>query len=196
MKKFLLGVSSLIMPMALVVYGCNVINTLATVILACASVVFMIGYTMNKFKLVGKRGYKDIYDSFGYASVGNAVTAFVFLFLTFVGARMTVAGFSGDIMRFSALMAGVAYIALIGIVASAIYLVRNKWIDGWQTTQMYSIIGFTACIGFACAYEALKPYGLVVPEQIGNIITGLLMVSGLCLVVCGYKLTVYDVEHA
>ena len=60
---------------------------------------------------------------------------------------------------------------------------------------MLSIIGFIASIGFACAYEALKPYGAVVPENIGNFVSAFLMLSALGISICGYKLTVYDVEH-
>lgn len=196
MNKFLFGVFSLVVPMALVAYNCNVINAYLVAALGCLAIIFMLGYTIKKFSMIGKRrGYNCNWDAFGYAAIGNAVTAFVFLFLTFVGARIYSEGFWENSLRFAPLMASVAYFSLIGIIACVIYLIRNSWINGWQRTLMLSIIGFVACIGFSCAYEALKPYGAVVPENIGNFVSAFLMLSALGSSICGYKLTVYDVEH-
>lgn len=195
MKKIICRVLSLIVPAMLVVYNYNVINNYLVAILGCLSMGFMLCYTARKFRSIGKRGYNNLWDAFGYAAIGNAVTAFIFLTLTFVGARIYSEGFWENSLRFAPLMASVAYFSLIGIIACVIYLIRNSWINGWQKTLMLSIIGFTASIGFACAYEALKPYGAVIPENIGNFVSYFLMLSALGISICGYKLTVYDVKH-
>ena len=80
MKKLILGVLSLIVPMALVVYNFNVFNNLIAEILGYFFIGFMLGYTGKKFSMIGKRGYNNLRDAFGYVSVGNAVTTFVFCF--------------------------------------------------------------------------------------------------------------------
>ncbi len=187
MKKLILGVLSLIVPMALVVYGITVFNVLTVNLLAYVFIGFMLGYTGKKFSMIGKRGYNSLWNAFGYASVGNAVTAFIFLTLTFIGARICSESFWDNQIRFAPIMASVVYFALIGIVACAISLLKMKNVDMDRKALMIFIATFLLCIAIGCCSEILKSYGIILQDT--EALSTMLILSAGGASVAKYRIT-------
>ena len=190
MKKLILGVLSLIVPMALVVYGIMVFGVLTVNLLAYVFIGFMLGYTGKKFSMIGKRGYNNLWDAFGYASVGNAVTTFVFLLLTFIGARICSENFWDNQIRFAPIMASVVYFTLIGVVACAIYLLKMKGIDMDRKALMIFIAMFLLCIAIGCCSEILKSYGIILQDT--ESLSILLILSAGGASVAKYRITKHN----
>lgn len=190
MKKLILGVLSLIVPMALVVYNFNVFNNLIAEILGYLFIGFMLGYTGKKFSMIGKRGYNNLRNAFGYASVGNAVTTFVFLLLTFIGARICSESFWDNQIRFAPIMASVVYFALIGIVACAISLLKMKNVDMDRKALMIFIATFLLCIAIGCCSEILKSYGIILQDT--ESLSILLILSAGGASVAKYRITKHN----
>lgn len=189
MKKAILGVLALVVPMTLVVYNFNVFNNLIAEILGYLFIGFMLGYTGKKFSMIGKRGY-NLWDAFGYASVGNAVTTFVFLLLTFIGARICSESFWDNQIRFAPIMASVVYFALIGIVACAISLLKMKNVDMDRKALMIFIATFLLCIAIGCCSEILKSYGIILQDT--ESLSTILILSAGGASVAKYRLTKHN----
>ncbi len=190
MKKLILEVLSLIVPMALVVYNFNVFNNLIAEILGYLFIGFMLGYTGKKFSMIGKRGYNNLRDAFGYASVGNAVTTFVFLLLTFIGARICSESFRDNQILFAPIMASVVYFALIGIVACAISLLKMKNVDMDRKALMIFIAMFLLCIAIGCCSEILKFYGIIMQDT--EPLSAMLILSAGGASVAKYRITKHN----
>lgn len=190
MKKAILGVLALVVPMTLVVYNFNVFNNLIAEILGYLFIGFMLGYTGKKFSMIGKRGYNNLWDAFGYASVGNAVTTFVFLLLTFIGTRICSESFWDNQIRFAPIMASVVYFALIGIVACAISLLKMKNVDMDRKALMIFIATFLLCIAIGCCSEILKSYGIILQDT--ESLSILLILSAGGASVAKYRLTKHN----
>lgn len=196
MKKLILGVLALIVPMALVVYvsyvlgGSNVANFFGVIFIG-----LMCTRTFRYFNRVGKRDYTSNDDALWSALVFNAVIIAFHAFAGLVYGKIFIAGFDDNLLRFSPVMGALAYGSLLGSIICCIRLFKNQWLDAWEKVLTLSIMTFTFGFAFCCGYEALKPYGLVVPEQLGNLVSGLIAISVIGIISCCYKLTVYDVEH-
>ena len=190
MKKLILGVFSLVVPMTLVVYGIMVFDVLTVNLLAYVFIGFMLGYTGKKFSMIGKRGYNNLWDAFGYASVGNAVTTFVFLLLTFIGARICSESFWDNQIRFAPIMASVVYFTLIGIVACAISLLKMKNVDMDRKALMIFIATFLLCIAIGCCSEILKSYGIILQDT--ESLSTILILSAGGASVAKYRLTKHN----
>lgn len=163
MKKMIYGVLSLLVPMALVLYG---INGVASGVLGILTIALMQIYTANKFRGVGKRrGYRKMEDAFKYASIGNECWAFGYLLLVFCGTKIFVPGFEANPCRFNPLMATMVYACTLGIIACVTYLLKNeKEIGMDQKALMVFIPLFLFCIAMGCIAEIMKAYGRILPD--------------------------------
>lgn len=201
MKKVILGVLALIVPMALVIYVSMVLRGDAIAnFFGAVFIGLMCARTVRYFGLVGKKGaYTDNTDAFRSALVFNAAVAVFHALAGLAYGKIFVAGFEDMVLRFSPIMAAVAYGCMLGIVACSIRLINNYnnyWTNSWEKANTWSILGVVASIMTACAAETVKPYGIVFPEAVSKIVAVIVSISVLGLIITGYKLTVYDIEHA
>lgn len=183
--KLTLGVLALVVPMALVMYVWNGIGSMVLGVLAMA---FMFMYTANKFRGIGKRrGYHNLADAFAYSAIGNGVIAFTCIMVVGVIARLSANNFRTD-----PVMLCVAYFALIGGIIAIVRLIKNDWLDGWGKAQCIFGIGFALGLMSFCIAESVVSF----PEALYKGIMILMLMSGAAVAVCGWKISVYDVEHA
>lgn len=174
MKKAILGVLALVVPMALVVYTICFNYGLISTVFGCVTMAAMTIYAINKFNFVGKkRGYNSNANALCYASIGSACWSFGYIFLSFVCAK--IGDGNADIYRFTPLMAVVVYMCVLGIIACIAHILKKKYIDMDHKALMIFISTFLLCIAISCGAEISKLYGSFVPDT--EALSTMLMIS-------------------
>ena len=197
MKNLAYGVLACIIPATLVIYGFKFISGNTAMFFGCFALGLMAVFTHGKFKAIGEDDrYRNLQDAFCVALIGNAIIAGIYLFLTFVGAKVFYAEVARTLLEFPPLMFAGAYSCWIVGIFCIIRLFKNKWLDIWQKTHTTLFLVTACCIMFYCLYTALKPYGAYVSEQVESTVFIIMMLSICGIVICGYKITVYDVNHS
>ena len=156
MKKLIFGVLALVVPMTLVSYTMHFVGNIVVTILGIMTMCAMVAYTVNKFRLIGHRGYKNMTNSLGYASLGNVCWTFGYMFSIFCGAKIFVNGFNPDPCRFIPLVALIVYMCGLGIIACIICLLKEKKFDMDRKALMVFISMFLLCIAIGCCSEIFK----------------------------------------
>lgn len=190
MKNLFYGALSLIVPMALVVFGLE-FGGIITKFFGTAVMLIMIIFTHSRFAIGGEESCNNTERPFRASLIGNAATALVYLILLLLGARVFYSDVAKNPFEFPPLMLAVAYGCLLGTSFCIFRLATDKWLSGWEKAHFAFIIGAACSVGFFCIYEALKPYGAHIPDVFGNVIYMITMFFLVGIVACGYRLTVY-----
>lgn len=196
MKKVILGALALVVPMVLVSYAMHFVGNVAVTLFGIITMCAMVAYTVTKFYLIGHRGYRNMNDSFRYASVGNAFWAFGYIFVIFCGAKLSANGLALDPCRFTPLMATVAYMCMLGIIACIAHLLKEKDIDVDRKALMTFLAMLLFCVAIGCCGEILKSYNNALPDT--EALSAILMLSAGGVAVAGYRSTKHneELEHA
>lgn len=191
MKSFVYGVISLLVPMALVVFSLE-FGGIITKFFGTAVMLIMIIFTHSRFTIGGEESCNNTERPFRATLIGNAATALVYLILLLLGAKVFYSDVATNPFEFPPLMLAVAYGCLLGTSFCIFRLATDKCLNGWEKAHFAFIIGAACSVGFFCVYEALRPYGAYIPDVFGNIVYAVTMLFLTGVIICGYRLTVYD----
>ena len=181
MKKLILGVLSLVGSIIVPVW-LLIDNSPLAVAISATIVMFL--YSLNTVGMVGKkRGYNSLLDAFGYASLGNASMVLLYTLLVLIFARI-----SSKELDLSLFLKVASYIFFVGSIAGLVLATRRI---KWYKVFALSVALLSFCFMLICLTEAG-----VVAAAYKSLILKISVGATFIAVACGYKVMVYDVNHA